>query len=57
MSQATEPTLHAIVVRSMRADKPEDLIDMVGSAAALAYEANQQIAVLISQRLIGKKHW
>jgi sulfopyruvate decarboxylase alpha subunit len=57
MSQATEPALRAIGVRTMRADKAEDLIDIVGCAAALAYEADQQIAVLISQRLIGKKHW
>jgi sulfopyruvate decarboxylase alpha subunit len=57
MSRATEPALRAIGVRTMRADKAEDLIDMVGCAAALAYEADEQIAVLISQRLIGKKHW
>jgi sulfopyruvate decarboxylase alpha subunit len=57
MSVATEPALHAIGVRTMRADGAEDLVAMVGSAAALAYEADQQIAVLISQRLIGKKQW
>jgi len=57
MSRATEPALRAIGVCTMRADKTEDLIDVVGCAAALAYEADQQIAVLISQRLIGKKHW
>ena len=57
MSQASEPALHAIGVRTMRADKAEDLTEIVGCAASLAYEADQQIAVLISQRLIGKKHW
>lgn len=57
MSRATEPALDAIGVRTMRADTPEDLIEVVGSAAALAYEADGQVAVLISQRLIGRKTW
>jgi hypothetical protein len=30
---------------------------MVGQAAAMAFEADQQIAVLIGQRLLGKKKW
>jgi sulfopyruvate decarboxylase alpha subunit len=57
MSRATEPSLNAIGVRTIRADTPDDLIDIVGSAAALAYEADQQIAVLLSQRLLGRKKW
>ena len=57
MSQATEPALRAIGVHTMRADEAQELIDIVGCAAALAYEADQQIAVLIGQRLIGKKQW
>ena len=32
-------------------------VETVESAAALAYESDQQIAVLIGQRLIGKKKW
>ena len=39
------------------ADTAEDLVDTVESAAALAYEADQQIAVLIGQRILGKKKW
>ena len=57
MSKACEPALQAMGVTTMRADKAEDLIDIVGCAASLAYEADQQVAVLISQRLIGKKQW
>jgi sulfopyruvate decarboxylase alpha subunit len=57
MGRATEPALNAIGVRTLRADTGEDLVDAVGSAAALAYEADQQIAVLISQRMLGKKKW
>lgn len=57
MGQATEPALNAIGVRTLRADAPQDLIDMVGSAVTLAYEADQQVAVLISQRMLGRKKW
>ncbi|MBV9433235.1 MAG: phosphonopyruvate decarboxylase [Hyphomicrobiales bacterium] len=57
MGRATEPALNAIGVRTMRAEAPEALIEIVGSAATLAYEADQQIAVLISQRMLGRKKW
>jgi len=57
MGRATEPALDAIGVRTMRAATAEDLVGSVGAAAALAYDADQQIAVLISQRMIGKKVW
>jgi sulfopyruvate decarboxylase alpha subunit len=57
MGRATEPALNAIGVRTMRAETAEDLVEIAGAAAALAYEADQQIAVLISQRMLGKKVW
>jgi sulfopyruvate decarboxylase alpha subunit len=57
MSQATQPSLEAIGIRVMRAETPEDLIETVEAAAAFAYEADQQVAVLLGQRLLGKKKW
>jgi len=57
MGRATQTALEAIGVRVMRADTAGDLVDAVESAAALAYEGEQQIAVLIGQRLLGKKQW
>ncbi len=57
MSLATEPSLNAIGVRTLRASEPEDLIEVVGAAAREAYGADQQVAVLISQRLLGRKVW
>ena len=57
MGRATQAALEAIGIRVVRADTAEDLIDAVPSAAALAYEADQQMAVLIGQRLLGKKKW
>ncbi len=57
MGLATEPALAAIGVRTMRADTPQDLVATVASAATLAFEADQQVAVIISQRLLGVKQW
>lgn len=57
MSRATEQTLVAMGVKVMRADTPADLLEMAESAASLAYEAEQQVAILLSQRLLGRKNW
>jgi len=57
MGQATEASLKAIGLTVLRAETGEDLIDIVESAAAMAYDADQQIAVLLGQRLLGKKKW
>ncbi len=57
MSRATQPSLEAIGLKVLRADAPADLIETVGAAASFAYEADQQVAVLIGQRMLGKKKW
>ena len=57
MGLATERTLEAVGIRTMRANTLEDLIAIVGSAGALAFEADQQVAVILSQRLLGEKKW
>jgi sulfopyruvate decarboxylase alpha subunit len=57
MSQATEASLNAVGVRTLRAQTTDELVDIVGAAAIEAYDADQQIAVLMSQRLIGAKKW
>ena len=57
MGRGTQAALEAVGIRVMRADTADDLVDTVEAAAALAYEAEQQIAVLIGQRLLGKKKW
>jgi hypothetical protein len=49
--------LAAIGLRTLRADTPADLVETVRSAATLAYDADQQVAVIISQRLLGTKQW
>ncbi|MCZ8100928.1 MAG: thiamine pyrophosphate-binding protein [Burkholderiales bacterium] len=57
MGRGTQAALEAVGIRVMRADTAEDLVETVESAAALAFEADQQIAVLIGQRLLGRKTW
>lgn len=57
MGLAAEPALGAIGVRTIRAETPRDLVATVGSAVRLAFEADQQVAVIISQRLLGAKQW
>ena len=57
MGLATEASLKAIGVTVLRAETPEDLIEITAQAATMAYDADQQIAILISQRLLGRKKW
>ena len=57
MGAATERTLELMGVRTMRVETATDVEDTVSSAAALAYEADQQIAVILSQRMLGRKKW
>jgi sulfopyruvate decarboxylase alpha subunit len=57
MGLATETCLQAVGVRCLRADEPVGLVESVMSAAKLAYEADQQVAVIIGQRMIGEKKW
>ncbi|MCO5145087.1 MAG: thiamine pyrophosphate-binding protein [Aquamicrobium sp.] len=57
MGQATQGVLEAIGVTVLRAETGADLIEAVEQAAVMAYEADQQVAVLIGQRLLGKKKW
>ena len=57
MGLATETCLGAVGVRCMRAEAPEALVETVRSAAKLAYDADQQVAVIIGQRMIGEKKW
>jgi sulfopyruvate decarboxylase TPP-binding subunit len=57
MSRATAPTLEAMGVKVMRVETPVDVIETVAAAAALAFEAEERVAVLLSQRLLGAKKW
>ena len=57
MGRATPGVLRQMGVTVMRVNHPEDAAGTIGAAAALAYGGDQQVAVLLSQKLIGKKQW
>ena len=57
MSRATQPALEAIGITVLRAETGPDLVDTVAAAAAMAFDSDQQIAILIGQRLLGRKTW
>lgn len=57
MGRATQAALEAIGVTVLRADTGSDVVETVAQAVTMAFEGDQQIAVLIGQRLLGKKKW
>ena len=57
MGQSTRPVLELAGVLVYPVDAPEDVGETVAAAAALAFESEVAVAVLLSQRLIGRKVW
>jgi sulfopyruvate decarboxylase alpha subunit len=57
MGRATPAALELMGVTVMRLEDPSETDEIVTAAADLAFGGNQQIAVLISQRMIGRKKW
>lgn len=55
MGQAVEPVLKAMGVIVLRAEQPDDVIAAVTAGITMAYQCGQQVAVLLTQRLIGAK--
>jgi sulfopyruvate decarboxylase alpha subunit len=57
MGKATPQAFEIMGVTVFRLERPEDAGEIASAAAALAFDSDQQIAVLISQRMIGRKKW
>lgn len=57
MGQSTQKVLEDIGVIVQRADKPEDVSDVIFAAAQMTFSTNRPIAVLLGQRLVGFKDW
>jgi sulfopyruvate decarboxylase alpha subunit len=55
MAQATERILRAMSVIVHRAERAEEVAAMVEAAGRLAFYSRAQVAVLLSQRLLGAK--
>jgi len=55
MGNSTQAVLEAMGVIVKRADREEDVIEMVSSAARLAFNTYRPVALLIGQRVFGAK--
>jgi sulfopyruvate decarboxylase alpha subunit len=57
MSKATGPAFNLMGVKTYRVEVAEDVAETVDAAAGLAFSGDQAVAVLLGQKLIGKKEW
>jgi sulfopyruvate decarboxylase alpha subunit len=57
MGTATPGALELMGVTVLRIHHPEEAGEVISAAASLAFDGDQQVAVLISQRMLGRKKW
>src|SRR5690349_19612065 len=57
MGKATAQAFEIMGVTVFRLERPENAEEVVSAACALAFESDQAIAILISQRMLGRKKW
>jgi sulfopyruvate decarboxylase alpha subunit len=57
MGRATPGVLELMGIKVMRVDSPAEVADTVSAGFEEAFGAGSPVAVLLSQRLIGKKQW
>jgi sulfopyruvate decarboxylase alpha subunit len=57
MGRRTRDVLELMGIQVHRADAPEEVRETVGAALDSAFLAGQRVAVLLGQRLIGRKRW
>ena len=57
MARATKNSFELMGISVNRCNKPEDVAQTVDAALFAAFSSEQKIAVLLSQRLIGRKEW
>jgi sulfopyruvate decarboxylase alpha subunit len=57
MGQSTQAALELMGITVLRASTAEEVEELVAAGLDAAFEGGQQVAVLLSQRLIGRKKW
>ena len=57
MGRATEDSLKLMGVHTIRVDEQDDIDDAMTSATTLAFDGDMMVAVILSQRLLGRKKW
>ena len=57
MGRATPEAFAIMGVKVVRVESIDELGDAVSSAASMAFDGDQAIAVLLSQKMLGRKKW
>jgi sulfopyruvate decarboxylase TPP-binding subunit len=57
MGSITQPVLKLSGFLTYRVDEPEEIDDVVGAGCDMAFDGDLAVAILLSQRLIGRKRW
>ncbi len=57
MGQATPGLFELMGVTVLRVEQAEEAVETLEAAMTMAFEADNQVAVLLSQRMIGRKRW
>jgi sulfopyruvate decarboxylase alpha subunit len=57
MGRATEDVLKLMGVHTIRVDSQVDIDDAMTSATLLAFDSDMMVAVILSQRFLGRKKW
>jgi sulfopyruvate decarboxylase TPP-binding subunit len=57
MGHATPAALELMGIRVLRADRTDEVAEVVAAGLETAFSAGGRVAVLLGQRLIGRKRW
>jgi len=57
MGSITEASLKLCGFLTYRVEEPDDVDDIVGGGCDMAFNGGLSVAILLSQRLIGRKQW
>ena len=55
MGQATQPVLEASGILCLRSESEDDVVETTRAACTMAYQSEQAVAVLLTQKLLGAK--
>jgi sulfopyruvate decarboxylase TPP-binding subunit len=55
MGQATQPVMEASGIQCLRVEHPDDVIPTSRAACTMAYQSEQAVGVLLTQKLLGAK--
>jgi sulfopyruvate decarboxylase alpha subunit len=57
MGKATQAAIELMGITVLRADRPEEVAEVVSAGFDAAFHGGEAVCVLLGQRLIGKKKW